>query len=695
MKLCCLLLLLIAAFEYQQQQTLVCPQGVVVPLTGATREWSLRYAKCYLAVAEALITWEEASRVCQSYGGKLAEPAGFKLTEEVGAIATASDPTLTQIWIGYNRQGVTGSDYTQGSWSDGQSTLADVGVWGSGQPDVGGGDCAYLQRQGSGSSTWRWHLANCHLDLPYLCQATPCPDNTFRCDTGQCLGTSSLCNGENNCGDNSDERNCPDRCSHYKAESQGTIRYPGSGGNYLPTQTCQWVLEGAVGSRLQIQFASLNTEKWVDFVEVWVGGRTLSASTLVRRVSGSGAVRMVVSSNSQAIVRFVSDGSYQDSGFTLTWQSEFQCSVVEMPGQRAADGEASYDTLRQSQNQVACRERCSGDASCVADVYDRFTRQCMLYDNMPRPAGDTCCTMFVKTCTGYRTTANLDSLPGDGGDLHATPNPQRFYSPLYPSSYMGDMVTQWTIHAAGRQVVTLHVLDLDLAPGDRVLVFDGATSKSNKLASMAGSDVTAAGLMTTDDQRTVLSTRNKMLVQFISDRHSSRARGFLFAYQAGCTFDITANTGHIVSPGYLTDLYPNILTCQWTIQVQAGRTLSLSFDSRFALEDGKDYLKVIADGSQIHTGYGFTGSISPTGLLANSGRVQLTLTTGATGRAVGFGVTFNAGCAPVSEPTLASSYSAHYGQSVVVRCASEYVFTGIYAGQNSVGIYYYRNFTGK
>ena len=70
------------------------------------------------------------------------------------------------------------------------------------------------------------------------------------------------------------------------------------------------------------QFVSLNTERDVDFVEVWVGGRTLSSSALVRRFSGSAAAGdLVVSSNNAAIVRFVSDGSYQDSGFQLTWRS--------------------------------------------------------------------------------------------------------------------------------------------------------------------------------------------------------------------------------------------------------------------------------------------------------------------------------------------------------------------------------------
>ena len=78
---------------------------------------------------------------------------------------------------GYNRRGLTG-DLTQGQWSNGRSTTADVGVWGAQQPNINAGDCAYLM--GDSGDSWTWHLGNCDLDLPFLCQATPCPDS--KCD---------------------------------------------------------------------------------------------------------------------------------------------------------------------------------------------------------------------------------------------------------------------------------------------------------------------------------------------------------------------------------------------------------------------------------------------------------------------------------------------------------------------------------
>ena len=76
------------------------------------------------------------------------------------------------------------------------------------------------------------------------------------------------------------------------------------------------------------------------------------------------------------------------------------------------------------------------------------------------------------------------------------------------------------------------ILDLDLAAGDTILVFDGATSVATQLATMAENDVVAASLMTAGDQRMLMSTQNTMLVEFTS-YHPSNARGFLFAYQAG------------------------------------------------------------------------------------------------------------------------------------------------------------------
>ena len=41
--------------------------------------------------------------------------------------------------------------------------------------------------------------------IPTLQYPGTCPQNTFRCSNGKCIATLLTCDGDNNCGDGSDE----------------------------------------------------------------------------------------------------------------------------------------------------------------------------------------------------------------------------------------------------------------------------------------------------------------------------------------------------------------------------------------------------------------------------------------------------------------------------------------------------------
>ena len=57
----------------------------------------------------------------------------------------------------------------------------------------------------------------------------PCPNQLYCNGTGRCLPINFRCDGDNDCGDMEDERNCTGRKSHFKyrgsIESEGASLY--------------------------------------------------------------------------------------------------------------------------------------------------------------------------------------------------------------------------------------------------------------------------------------------------------------------------------------------------------------------------------------------------------------------------------------------------------------------------------------
>ncbi|KAK3089225.1 hypothetical protein FSP39_001900 [Pinctada imbricata] len=210
------------------------------------------------------------------------------------------------------------------------------GLWGNMQPDSSSGDCVSVMQEGNG-----WRYQNCHKRLPFICRQAAVPlqengqvyfsvvvtlnnkTNAFFCHNGKGINKKWMCDRQNDCGDNSDEVNCPstDLCSYYYNTETGNLATSSS--SYRQKATCRWTIEVPIGKRIRLTVnRNYNLERNADILSVWTGGYTMKESSLLQEVTGSSSSSQTFySSNNFMILILSSDGTIENSGFTATWNT--------------------------------------------------------------------------------------------------------------------------------------------------------------------------------------------------------------------------------------------------------------------------------------------------------------------------------------------------------------------------------------
>ncbi|KAI1303593.1 hypothetical protein HDE_02159 [Halotydeus destructor] len=173
-------------------------------------------------------SWSKAAEVCRRYGSELTIVSDFNQNNFTSFLANGylRDLPLKSYWIGFKSVDNLFTNTLESS--NGKFISKYVGFWGQDEPNTDRGQCVraslpesnFLAPTSGFKDNQQWELAPCEQLLPFICQKDVCPLGHYHCANGRCVNNNWRCDGKDDCGDKSDEMDCPRNC-HYHLQSSG------------------------------------------------------------------------------------------------------------------------------------------------------------------------------------------------------------------------------------------------------------------------------------------------------------------------------------------------------------------------------------------------------------------------------------------------------------------------------------------
>uniref|UniRef100_A0A8B9UD24 Cubilin n=1 Tax=Anas zonorhyncha TaxID=75864 RepID=A0A8B9UD24_9AVES len=405
-------------------------------------------------------------------------------------------------------------------------------------------------------------------------------------------------------------------CGGELTGTYGSITSPGYPGNYPVNRDCFWTISTSPGLLITFAFGTLSLEHHencsYDHLEIRDG--LLPQDPVVGKYCSTGSPPPLQTTGPYAWIHFHSDDSVTDKGFHIVyttspdpscggnytdsegvitspfWPNPFinnqQCIYII----RQPEDEKIY--LNFTHMELESHSDCSLNYIEVRDgdseMSSLITKFC--HSTLTSPITSTSNSLWIKfksDASVQRASFRAIYQVACGGFLSGAGT---IHSPYYPRVSSHPKTCEWIISQPAGKVVILNFIDFDIrntstCDSDYVEVRDGNNTDSPLLEKYCGTAVPSR----------VQSTRNNLYIKF---RASSLTNlGFRAEYwplDIVCGESFTGQEGTITSPGH-PDVYPHGINCTWTINIQPGYLIRLTFTSfnlAFDYYCRNDYLEI-------------------------------------------------------------------------------------------------------
>uniref|UniRef100_A0A8B9TLQ1 Cubilin n=1 Tax=Anas platyrhynchos TaxID=8839 RepID=A0A8B9TLQ1_ANAPL len=404
-------------------------------------------------------------------------------------------------------------------------------------------------------------------------------------------------------------------CGGELTGTYGSITSPGYPGNYPVNRDCFWTISTSPGLLITFAFGTLSLEHHencsYDHLEIRDG--LLPQDPVVGKYCSTGSPPPLQTTGPYAWIHFHSDDSVTDKGFHIVyttspadpscggnytdsegvitspfWPNPFinnqQCIYII----RQPEDEKIY--LNFTHMELESHSDCSLNYIEVRDgdseMSSLITKFC--HSTLTSPITSTSNSLWIKfksDASVQRASFRAIYQVACGGFLSGAGT---IHSPYYPRVSSHPKTCEWIISQPAGKVVILNFIDFDIrntSTCDSDYVRDGNNTDSPLLEKYCGTAVPSR----------VQSTRNNLYIKF---RASSLTNlGFRAEYwplDIVCGESLTGQEGTITSPGH-PDVYPHGINCTWTINIQPGYLIRLTFTSfnlAFDYYCRNDYLEI-------------------------------------------------------------------------------------------------------